>query len=200
MEQRQSDVNGASSGTAVLVPLRSLRDGKLRLDPALSAERRAGLIESMAATVVRAALHLPVLVVHDDAEVSEWAHARGAMSLRGRTPGLNHAVREGREHLARLGYRRTIVAHADLPRARDLTVADSDSGITIVPDRIGDGTNVMSLPTSIPFTFAYGPGSFERHRRLAEATGLPVRVLLDSDLAWDVDHPDDLEYDMQDAT
>lgn len=193
MTQPQSDAGDVGPRTAVLVPLRSLHTGKLRLSERFTPEERAELIESMASAVVRAARGLPVLVVHDDPAVADWARARGAMSLRGVNPGLNNAVTEGRDRLAALGYEVVVIAHADLPRARDLArVADVD-GITIVPDRLGDGTNVLALPTRTPFRFAYGPGSFELHHRLALQTGLDVRILHDPDLAWDVDHPDDLD-------
>ena len=193
MIQPQSDAGDVGPRTAVLVPLRSLRSGKLRLAGSLAPDARARLIERMAATVLRAAGDLPVLVVYDDPEVAEWSVQQGAMSLRGVDPGLNNAVSEGRVRLEDMGFSTVIVAHADLPRARDLARVADTEGITIVPDRLGDGTNVLCLPTRLPFRFAYGPGSFEVHHRLALESGVPVRVLHDPELAWDVDHPDDLE-------
>ena len=65
-------------------------------------------------------------------------------------------------------------------------------GVTLVPDRYGNGTNVIALPTGAGFRFSYGPGSFARHRAEAERLGLPVRVLDLPDLAWDVDEPADM--------
>jgi 2-phospho-L-lactate guanylyltransferase len=65
-------------------------------------------------------------------------------------------------------------------------------GITLVPDRYGNGTNVITLPTDAGFQFSYGPGSFARHRGEAERLGLPVRVLHRPDLAWDIDVPGDV--------
>ena len=65
-------------------------------------------------------------------------------------------------------------------------------GVTIVPDRRGDGTNVLALPTAAPFVFAYGTGSARRHQAEAERLGLPVRVVPDDALGWDIDTPDDL--------
>jgi 2-phospho-L-lactate guanylyltransferase len=84
------------------------------------------------------------------------------------------------------------VAHADLPRAWGLDAVGLAPGITLVPDRFGNGTNVMVVPTSAGFRFSYGPGSFARHLAEAERTGLPVRVLDLPDLAWDVDEPGDV--------
>jgi 2-phospho-L-lactate guanylyltransferase len=65
-------------------------------------------------------------------------------------------------------------------------------GITLVPDRHDDGTNVLRLPVGCDFGFAYGPGSFRRHRAEASRLGLPIRVLRIPALAYDVDWPADV--------
>ena len=128
----------------------------------------------------------------DDNEVAEWARARGALVIWEPGRGLNGAVEAGVDHLARLGVTQVTVAHADLPRASDLTEVGALPGITLVPDRYGNGTNVMALPTDAGFQFSYGPGSFARHRAEARRVGLPVRILDRPDLAWDVDEPADV--------
>lgn len=176
----------------VVVPLRSLTSGKLRLRASLGADERATLIHSMASAVVAAAHELPVLIVYDDPAVAVWATRVGANSIAAPEAGLNAAVEFGRAHLIEQGFDRVTVAHADLPHATDLRPVGQFDGITLVPDRAGDGTNVVSVPSDVDFTFCYGPGSFATHLRLAEATGRYVRVLDDPQLAWDVDHPDDL--------
>lgn len=191
MSLPQSDTRDVGP-TAVLIPLRSLSTGKLRLSSVYGDADRATLIATMAETVLMAAAGLDVLVVHDSAEVARWANERGAMDIRPAEPGLNRAISEGRDHLRSLGYSRLIVAHADLPHATDLRVVDLGEGISIVPDRHGDGTNVMCLPTNIEFTFAYGPGSFATHLGIARRLDIEPTVLQDAALSWDVDHPDDL--------
>jgi 2-phospho-L-lactate guanylyltransferase len=96
--------------------------------------------------------------------------------------------------LAAGGAERVIVAHADLPHARDLGAARGDGDeVVAVPDRHDDGTNVLSIPTGAGFRFAYGPGSFERHRAEAERLGLVFTVTRPADLTWDVDVPADLQ-------
>ncbi|NIR34480.1 MAG: hypothetical protein GWN79_00045 [Actinobacteria bacterium] len=89
------------------------------------------------------------------------------------------------------GFTRAIVAHADLPRAVDLRVADVD-GVAVVPDRHRDGSNVLTVPTGVGFEFAYGPGSFARHRAEAARLALPFTEIDDDSLAWDVDTLEDL--------
>ncbi len=85
-----------------------------------------------------------------------------------------------------------VVAHADLPLAARPGLAVVPDGVTLVPDRHDDGTNVVALPAALGFRFAYGPGSFRHHRAEAARHGLGVRVWRDPPLGLDVDLPDDL--------
>jgi 2-phospho-L-lactate guanylyltransferase len=177
---------------AVLVPVKAFRDAKGRLAEALTPSERAELSRTMATTVVRAASPLPVWIVCDDDDVAAWAADAGASVLWKPGRGLNGAVNEGVADLAELGVTTVIVAHADLPHAQALAhLADTD-GVTLVPDRHDDGTNVASVPAGGGFVFAYGPGSFHRHTEEAARLGLPLRVVREPRLAWDVDRPDDL--------
>jgi 2-phospho-L-lactate/phosphoenolpyruvate guanylyltransferase len=67
-------------------------------------------------------------------------------------------------------------------------------GVTLVPDRRDDGTNVACIPTGHGFTFSYGPASFGRHRAEARRLQLPLHIVRQPSLAWDVDVPGDLDY------
>jgi len=177
---------------AVLVPVKAFHRAKVRLAPALSPERRRDLARQMATRVVSSAGGLPVAVVCDDEEVAGWAESLGATVVWEPGRGLNQAVTEGVRHLGSLGVAAVIVAAGDLPLVTDVTwVADFD-GVTLVPDRREDGTNVIGLPAATSFTFSYGPGSFARHVEEAHRSGMPVRVVRSAALAWDVDLPEDL--------
>jgi len=182
-------------GTHVLVPIKSFRNAKVRLAGALPPSERAALARRMAARVLAAAGALPTAVVCDDVDVASFAEARGASVIWRPGLGLNAAVADGVARLtADHGAIEVIVAHADLPLADDLTRLAGFAGITFVPDRRDDGTNVLCLPTGMTFSFSYGPGSFARHREEADRLQLPYRVLRDPRLGWDVDVPADLEY------
>ena len=148
----------------------------------------------MAENVLAAARGLPVTIACDDEDVAAWAKQAGASVAWTAGLGLNGAVQAGVDVLADAGAERVIVAHADLPHARDLTVATGEGQVVLaVPDRHDDGTNVLSIPSTAGFRFAYGPSSFARHRAEAERLGLEFTVIRPSDLIWDVDVPDDLE-------
>jgi 2-phospho-L-lactate/phosphoenolpyruvate guanylyltransferase len=177
---------------AVLVPVKAFSKAKLRLAPALSATARALLARTMATRVVESAAGLPVAVVCDDREVSEWAAGLGASVIWAPGRGLNGAVQEGVAQLGALGFGQVVVAAGDLPLATDLRWVTRFPGVTIVPDRHHDGTNVMAVLSAGGFTFSYGPGSFFRHLQEARRIGAPIRVLHSSPLAWDVDVPEDL--------
>jgi 2-phospho-L-lactate guanylyltransferase len=179
---------------AVVIPVKAFAAAKVRLAPALTPPERAALARTMAGQVVAAASPLPVTVVCDDPEVARWAEALGVSV--GWTPGLglDGAVEAGVAAVAGAGARRAIVAHADLPLARDLGVLLTlGDDVVLVPDRHDDGTNVAVVPTGAGFRFAYGPGSFARHRAEAERRGLAVTVVRDPRLGWDVDRPADLD-------
>jgi 2-phospho-L-lactate guanylyltransferase len=193
--------------TRVLVPVKAFHHAKRRLAPVLPPASRAELARLMAEAVLRAAAPHAPAVVCDDQTVADWAHALGAEVVWRPGRGLNGAVEDGVAHLVASGADRVVVAHADLPLALPPgapTAGEVDGsfaevgafdGITLVPDRHDDGTNVLCLPAEAAagFSFAYGPGSCARHRGQAERTGLAVRVLVDQRLGWDVDRPDDLE-------
>jgi 2-phospho-L-lactate guanylyltransferase len=177
----------------VLIPVKAFHHAKRRLGSTLADPDRVRLVRAMAAHVVAAAAPLPVAVVCDDEEVAQWAAGVGATVMWEPDQGLNGAVRAGVDRLARAGTRWVVVAHGDMPRARRLGALPPFSGVTLVPDRRDDGTNVLRLPTGHDFRFAYGPGSFHAHRAEATRLGLAVRVLRVPDLAYDVDWPDDLK-------
>ncbi len=178
---------------AVVIPVKGFAAAKLRLAPALDPSVRAALARSMAEQVVRAAGDLPTLVVCDDPEVRSWAAEVGATACWTPGLGLDGAVEAGVAAAAELGADRVVVAHADLPLATGLDHVVGDDGVVLVPDRRADGTNVIALPARSDFRFAYGAGSFLRHRAEAERLGLAVRVLDDDVLSWDVDVPADLD-------
>lgn len=180
-----------------MVPVKAFHAAKLRLAPALDPAARAALAREMAEAVVAAAAPLPVTVVCDDPAVAAWAADHGVAVEWTPGLGLDGAVQAGVAAVEAAGADLAVVAHADLPLARSLAdlVAPMDGPrpVTLVPDRRSDGTNVIVVPAGCGFRFAYGPGSFARHRAEATRLGLPLRVVRDPRLGWDVDVPGDLD-------
>jgi 2-phospho-L-lactate/phosphoenolpyruvate guanylyltransferase len=178
----------------VVVPVKAFTSAKVRLAAALDPFERADLARHMAEVVLAAATPLPVVVVCDDDEVRDWARAAGSRVVWCPGRGLNGAVTDGVAALRADGASMAVVAHADLPLATRLDWVAEFPGVTLVPDRRLDGTNVLAVPTAAEFRFSYGAGSFTRHRAEAQARGLPARIVRDERLAWDVDVPADLAW------
>ncbi len=178
----------------MVVPVKAFTQAKVRLASALDPGERADLARHMAEIVLLAADPLPVVVVCDDAEVRSWAERSGAQVVWCPGRGLNGAVADGVAALRDDGVAQAIVAHADLPLATQLDWLADFPGVSLVPDRRFDGTNVLALPTDADFAFSYGAGSFGRHRAEASRLDLPVRIVQDPHLGWDVDLPADLAY------
>lgn len=188
----------------VVVPVKAFHAAKGRLASALDPAARAALARSMAEGVVRAADPLPVTVVCDDPAVAGWARALGVAVAWTPGLGLDGAVEAGVRAVEAAGATRVVVAHADLPLARGLASLAQPgerepTSITLVPDRHGDGTNVVVLPAGCGFRFAYGPRSFARHRAEGARLGIAVHVVHDPHLGWDVDLPADLELPSPEA-
>src|SRR5882757_4945075 len=178
----------------VLVPVKAFADAKARLASVLGDAERERLARWTSARVLAAAGELPTYVACDDEQVAAWATEHGASILWHPGVGLNAAVNDSVAELRDAGVSDVIVAHGDLPRAHSFAALAQPGTLTLVPDRHSDGTNVIALPTDMPFQFSYGPGSFQRHLQSAIAAGLSVRVRRDPLLALDIDTPSDLAH------
>ena len=176
----------------LLVPVKSFRQAKLRLADVLSGDQRYRLARDLADVVLSARGTMPSYVACDDDEVADWAAARGATVLWTPGRGLSGAVTASVDHLATKGFDLVVVAHADLPLAYDLDQFGTPGSVTLAPDHRIDGTNVAAVPARAGFMFAYGPGSFARHRDEAIRLGIGCRIVYNWRLASDVDLPEDL--------
>ncbi|MCZ7536859.1 MAG: 2-phospho-L-lactate guanylyltransferase [Acidimicrobiia bacterium] len=181
--------------SAVVVPLRSFRVGKARLASRLEPAERAALAREMAERVIDAAQGIPTVVVSSDPDVISWTELRGVECLA--DPGtLDAAACAGRSWARERAITRVAVVHADLPLVTSLDRVVSpgaDPVVLAVPCHRGDGTPVLSIPSAVNFRFSYGPGSFGRHCAEAERLGLPLRVVRDPSLSFDIDLPEDLD-------
>ncbi|MCP5025091.1 MAG: 2-phospho-L-lactate guanylyltransferase [Actinomycetia bacterium] len=192
-EEAQPDPSESDSA-AVLVPVKSFAEAKVRLTPALEPRQRADLARRLGDIVLAAAAPLPVAVVCDDPGVAAWAQERGARVIWTPRRGLNAAVADGVAALAEAGFKRVVVAHGDLPLATGFAhLLGQGPGVVLVPDRVEDGTNVLVVPTAAGFEFQYGAASFRRHLAEAHRLGLDASIVDDERLAWDLDSPPDLD-------
>lgn len=179
---------------AALIPVKAFREAKKRLSEVLTPAERSTLARATATRVVTAAAPLPVFVVCDDEDVAAWADELGASVLWRPGHGLNPAVADGVVTLTGKGYDHIVIAHSDLALATSFDGLAFSGEITLVPDRVDDGTNVIALPAGLEFDFQYGAASFRSHVLAALRTGRPVRVVRDQRLGLDIDTPADLAH------
>ena len=168
---------------------------------------------------VRASGHLDgVLVVSSDPEVENLAINNGCHYLQEQDglgldnldldglgldgSGLNAAVAQGVVWLRARKVDSVVIVHSDLPllKTADLDALldehGSSSAITVVPDRVGLGSNLMVCPlnpSTEDFRFQYGANSLQSHRQEASRVDIPFSVKTYPGIQFDVDNPQDLE-------
>jgi 2-phospho-L-lactate/phosphoenolpyruvate guanylyltransferase len=176
----------------LVIPVKSFALAKQRLSSVLTTSQRATLGRQLATRVVEANRFLRPMIVSDDDEVARWASDLNLRFVRQEESGLNQAVAIAFATLRAENTEMAVIAHSDLATASSLQWVAEFNGITIVPDRRNEGTNVLAIPTKHDFDFTYGVGSFGRHYRTALSTGSNVRVVADRLAGVDLDSPADL--------
>jgi 2-phospho-L-lactate guanylyltransferase len=194
-----------SGGLVAVVPIRSLRHGKSRLDKAISPAARTALIRRMLVGVVDALIGSGAVertgVVSPDPEALALAGTLDPLvepvAQSADAPGLIPALEAGRWWAGERKADGLLVVFGDLPL---LTAADvqhivrRDAPVVISPDRHGSGTNALLLRNGAvhEFQFLFGPGSYARHVEEAHVLGLEVATSITPGTAIDLDTPEDL--------
>jgi 2-phospho-L-lactate guanylyltransferase len=191
-----------SDGIFAILPVRSLADGKSRLSPLLEAGERTRLNEQLFAQTLDCLAAYPgaasTFVASASAEVLVRARQSGMAAVADPPGGgLNEALAAATAAARARGARGIFVLPVDLPLLtaaglRDLLAQASPAPVCLlVPDRRGTGTNLIYQSPIRLASYAFGDGSFERHRRAAQAAGLKVLVRREPSFALDLDFPAD---------
>ena len=190
-----------------VIPVKRLDAAKQRLSDVLSGAERRELMTAMVCDVLAAVCAHPgierVVVVSEDPRVAEIARRYGAEFYPEQTlfgSGLNGALAAVAQRLHKEGVGTMMMVPGDLPLLNRedldglLRLHDSRTGarVTVVPDHAGTGSNgVVCTPPTV-MTFAFGPGSFQRHKSLAAALGIAFAAYENQSMAQDIDSPADL--------
>jgi 2-phospho-L-lactate/phosphoenolpyruvate guanylyltransferase len=174
----------------VVVPLKAFDVAKGRLRRG-GVDEVSNLARELAEGVLVACIPRHVIVLSESAAATDFALAHGVEALVSDASNLNEAVQRAYERLGDR-YDRLIIAHGDLRYPEGLGAFEPVSGVTVVTDHLGTGTNVLVVPTRLQFQFFYGANSAQRHQREAERLGLSCQVITDSPWRFDVDEPGDL--------
>ncbi|MBA3301371.1 MAG: 2-phospho-L-lactate guanylyltransferase [Thermoleophilaceae bacterium] len=189
--------------TLAVLPIKDLARAKQRLSGLLGDGTRRALAQSMLSDVLAALRQVEgvdeVAVVSGDQTAQTVA--RGARRLVLPDPeqsGQSPATEIGIAHAITHNFERVLLVPGDTPL---LDPGEIDSlldraparGVAIVPDRHRKGTNGLVITPPGSFAPAFGPGSLERHVRMATDAGLEHEVVAVPSLLLDVDTPDDLD-------
>jgi len=206
--------------TAAILPVKRFSAAKSRLGASGVAESlRQRLARAMVADVLLAlaasdAIERTIVVTREPS-VAAIAAEYGALIVEDRADaGQSAAVGLGVARALGDGFARVLCITGDCPaldpseldallEAADARVNPSvHAEVVIVPDRHGTGTNGLLLTPPDAIEPAFGPGSCERHRALANAAGARLRIERPASLLLDVDTGDDLAAlaDRLDAT
>lgn len=195
----------------MVVPVRGLSDGKARLGIALDAEERQTLIVGLLVSTLAIVRQWPaarrVHVISGDALVLRIAESMRAVAVRDEAAGdLNAAVVLGRQSAAARGATAVLTLPADLPllsagaldRLLDAADAALAAGrgqplVVVAPADARDGTNALLLSPPDVIDPSFGGSSLAAHVRAAAGADAAVQVVVDPELGFDLDTPDDLE-------
>jgi 2-phospho-L-lactate guanylyltransferase len=202
---------GDLSSLHVVVPVRGLAEGKTRLGETLDAEERETLIVGLLHRLLEILAGWPpsrrTHVVSDDAIVRRVAQEHGASVVSEPAAGdLNAALLGARAAAVARHASAILILPADLPlvtvasldRLLDAADAALAAGrgqplVVAAPSDARGGTNALLLSPPDVIEPAFGPGSLEAHIRAARAADASVQLVIDPQLGFDLDTPEDLE-------
>ncbi len=111
---------------------------------------------------------------------------------------LNAALRQAAEVAMRGGATELLILHADLVRIDARAIDEmaralpAGPAVVLAPDHRHKGTNALLMRPPLVIPFLFGPGSFAKHRQMADLLGVSLVVHESPALAEDLDTPDDL--------
>ena len=196
--------------TVAVLPVKRFGAAKQRLDNDLSEGTRRALAEAMVTDVLialrRAKEVDEVLVVSGETTAVALAAGYDAAAVIDDPEDAGHsaAALRGVDAAIDRGATRVVLVPGDCPAldpaeldrlladTRRLDADPARPSVIVVPDRHGDGTNALVLMPPDAIEPAFGPGSRERHERLAADAGATCAAVDVPTLGLDVDTVDDL--------
>lgn len=196
-----------SQPATIIIPFRSITEGKSRLSPVLEPNERIQLSLRMLEGVSNAALAVEpapeVLVVTPDPDAMALiAEFDPRIQLLWQPPdviGLNGALTQATQHVLAGGARTVVVVPADLPLLRSADIQNllrRDAPVVVAPDRHRSGTNGLMQridATQGHFQYHFGADSYHRHLDEAHRLGLDAATAISLGMSFDLDTPSDLD-------
>jgi len=185
----------------VLVPVKSLAEGKSRLADVLSPAERRALNDMLLrrTLLVASAFAGPgaCAVVSPCEEALALARAHGAHALPQTGTGLNEGTDEALACLRARGAGDVVIVACDLPLLRDADLREmarlgqTGGAFVIGADRHGQGTNLLFMPAGARIRCCYGEHSLMKHAREAMRAGHEATTYRSVTAGFDLDTPSD---------
>ncbi len=193
-----------NSSMLIAIPMKDPSASKTRLVNCLSDQERQdlalALFKRTLDVIERSGCDVDVLVVTESAWIESLCKGRAISVLwETQSSGLNAACDRAARWAVKHRYAKMAVLPADLALLSEneisrLVQLHLQPGQIALCEATDGGTNCLlaSPPDAIPYR--YGPDSFRAHRREAMRTGLGCFILRDSDMRYDIDTSQDLQY------
>lgn len=187
----------------VILPVKGFEKSKLRLAKLLTDSDRKALAKAMFIDVIRVLCSsiavTNIIVVTSNAEVMKLALEYGVTVVEEPElcKGLNAAVTLGVNYAQAAGAEQVMIIHADLPLLKQehitlLQEAHGECAVTVVPDKLKLGSNVMMLTMPTKMQFFYGENSFHLHQLFCQQHDITHQTFIINDLMLDIDEPEDV--------
>jgi 2-phospho-L-lactate guanylyltransferase len=186
---------------AIVVPVKSPKRAKHRLDLVMSEPERTRLATTMARDVFGVVAQLTDaarFVVSDDPEVLEEGRRFGLEPVQDRAgQGQSAAVGQGFSLAWERGYPVALTIPGDVPAVtvdelRRFAEYRREIEVLLAPDRGRIGTNGLRLTPPHAISLAFGEDSFNLHRAAGLRANRSFAVLEVEGLRYDLDTPDDV--------
>jgi 2-phospho-L-lactate guanylyltransferase len=191
---------------AIVVPVKSPRRAKHRLEAVLSEDERFTLATTMARDVFRAMAALQEharFVISDDADVLAEAKRFGLEPLADRVnQGQSAAVEQGFATAWDRGFTVGLTIPGDVPgitvsELRDFASYRPEVEVLLATDREREGTNGLRLIPPDAISLRFGEDSLNLHRDEASRANRSFALREVAGLQYDLDRPEDLAAFMQ---
>jgi 2-phospho-L-lactate guanylyltransferase len=191
---------------AIVVPDKSPRRAKHRLEPVLTEPERERLAGVMARDVFAALSTLTMygrFVISDDPDILEEGRRFGLEPLTDQLrQGQSAAVRQGFSAAWERGFTAALTIPGDVPGVTSAELVDlctyrPEIEVLLAPDRERLGTNGLRLVPPHAITLRFGEDSFSLHRAEARRASRSFEVKDVEGLRYDLDRPDDVVAFMQ---
>src|SRR5256884_1144426 len=185
---------------AIVVPVKSPRRAKHRLETVLSEPERERLAGVMAREVFAAVSGLTAygrFVISDDPDILEVGSSFGLEPLLDRVgQGQSAAVRQGFAAAWEQGFTAALTIPGDVPAVTpqeltDLCTYRPEIEVVLAPDRERLGTDGLRLVAPHAITLRFGEDSFSLHQAEARRANRSFAVRNVEGLRYDLDRPHD---------